>query len=125
RAGFRVADILAGSLLGAGETSALFKEGAGIHPRRWTRKHAAHTLAKPATAPANMGLRGRQISHRPHLVVLPVLAARVSAEEFWADGSAARGADYGALHHFGRGERRRRVALFFAAQARRPTQHRQ
>ncbi len=82
---------------------------AGTYPQRSRRARTAPALgATPAPSP-DLGLRGREVHHRPDLVVLPVLAAEIPAHGVWPDLARTRPAADRDLRARRRRQHRRRL----------------
>ncbi len=116
--GLYVAGCLVGVLPQSRPASACLSGGVGPHPERSARSGSPGPLAVVVALPPDVGVRGGHVPQCTHLVVLSVLDSGLSEQAVRVGPVASGTASGGDLLDDRRGQRRRRVAVFVAPQAR-------
>src|SRR5258707_11646797 len=84
RTRIRLAHLLAPPLPQTARASTRIPSRTRLHPLRSFRIRRQNQVVRATPAPPNLHLRRRQISHRSHLVVLPLLDPRFPPAPAWS-----------------------------------------
>src|ERR1700690_4091404 len=84
RVGFRLAGVLAAALSPTRAAPASLGGGTGIHPQRSPGADEENQMGPAHPSSSDLGVCGRKIPDRPHLVVLSVLGTGFSATQAWS-----------------------------------------